>query len=508
MIAAKWDVTTKCNFRCSHCSVAGIYFSGQPYHELTLAERMLVLDNLAKGGVTDISLLGGEPLTLGRQLLTLVAHAKKLGMSVGIATNGSLLSEETCRGLIDLGADRIAVSLESTQAAKHEQMRGPGTFDKLLTNLHRFVAVRGGGKYPRLLINSVLTRVNRDGFVDIARLSHSLGADEWNALTLNYVGNAEKNLPELVIDSKEHTAVALELARQLPSLTRESREFTINVQLLFPLAWEYLIKKYGVTSPWPQICCSAARSLVYIAPNGDMHVCDRVHGGIYANAQIKGEDILPVNLVANSFADTWIANQYATMFQFARDPETYKDYHPCRCCKYLAAGLCEPCPLYSLEGSSLTFSQCLEAKEFLGDISGPVEWDMIPANEQRGRYEEAWGLTDQERVEESFDILSRPAHLAGTRHFRYANGDAILFHADTMQTLKLNPMANAIWESLDGRRTAEEIIAHASELYTAASESLAHKSPEANELVQLTARTKGLLTLMQEQGFVVPGQVA
>ena len=309
MIAAKWDITSKCNLRCSHCSVAGLYFSGQRYHELKLAEKLVVLDNMAQGGVRYVSLLGGEPLTLRKDLLAVIAHAKKLGMSVGIVTNGILLVEETCRALVDIGLDKITVSIESTKADQHDSIRGQGNFERLVANLDRFLGIRSGKQTPKLSVNSVLTRINKTGFVDIARFCRSLGADEWTALTLNHVGNAETNLSHLILDPREHTDVAIDLARQLPSFAPMTGDFTINIQLLYPLVWEYISKSCGVTPPWPQICCSAARSLVFIAPNGEMHLCDRVHGGAYADAQIKGGAIGAVNLLCNSFSGTWISDQ-------------------------------------------------------------------------------------------------------------------------------------------------------------------------------------------------------
>jgi MoaA/NifB/PqqE/SkfB family radical SAM enzyme len=507
MIAAKWDITSKCNLRCSHCSVAGLYFTGPRYRELELAAKLVVLENMARGGVTYLSLLGGEPLTLGKELLTVIGHAKRLGMRVGIVTNGILLLEDACRALVDAGLDKITVSIESTKAEQHDQIRGQGNFGKLVANINRFLAVRSGKQVPKLSVNSVLTRINKTGFVDIARFCHSLGADEWTALTLNHIGNAQTNLSHLILDPKAHTEVAIELTRQLPSFAGMTPDFTINMQLLYPLVWEYIIKNYGITPPWPQICCSAARSLVYIAPNGEMHLCDRVHGGIYGDAQIKGEAIGTVDLACQSFSDAWAAGQYARMFQFVRDPETYKSYNPCRRCKYLAAGLCEPCPLYSLEGSTISFPQCLDAEGFLGDISGGVDWDMIPANEQRGRYEAAWALKEHVS-EDTLDISARPAPLPGIRYFQYPNGDAILFDPCNLQTLKLNPMASAIWESMDGRQTTREIIAHALELYTAALQSLARKNPVGNELNQFTSQTKSLLALMYKRGFLLPGRVS
>ena len=63
-MVAKWDITDKCNLRCTHCSVSEMYFTKEVHRRLSHQERLDILDKLKDGGVTDLFLLGGEPLTL------------------------------------------------------------------------------------------------------------------------------------------------------------------------------------------------------------------------------------------------------------------------------------------------------------------------------------------------------------------------------------------------------------------------------------------------------------
>ena len=505
MIVAKWDITSKCNLRCRHCCNATMYFSGTPYNELDLPAKHAVLDNLALGGVKHLSLLGGDPLILRKQLLEVISHAKLRHMTVGLVTNGVLLTERMSRELVDVGLDRITVSLESTRAEQHDEIRGSGTFDKVVTNLRRFVAIRAEKQNPKLSINSVLCRANRPGFADIPEFCHSLEADEWTALTLNYVGNATRNLSTLMLDPREHTEVALEVAMRLASVGLGPQAIKINTQLTYPLVWEYITKKYGVPSPWPQVCCDATRSLIYIAPNGDMHLCDRVHG-MDINSEIRGEKRQPTNLVCNSFVDTWMSEEYARMFKFVMDPRTYENYNPCCRCKYHSEGLCEPCPLYSLSGRAVEFSQCLEAESFLGDITGSVDWDRLPSAEQKRGGGERLGEDQPHAASNLFAASLHLAQSAGIRHFRYPNGEALVFNPRTMDTFKLNVMGNAIWESVDGQRSVEEIVAYAAELYSAASQRLAGKEADKEELIRLSGHAKNFLGLAKERGFLVCGQ--
>ena len=86
----KWDVTTKCNLHCAHCSVGKEYFV-EGVCEMPLASKIQVIDKLADGGVGAISLLGGEPLTMGDDLLAIIQHAVSKGVKMSLVTNGLLL---------------------------------------------------------------------------------------------------------------------------------------------------------------------------------------------------------------------------------------------------------------------------------------------------------------------------------------------------------------------------------------------------------------------------------
>lgn len=119
MKSVKWDVSTKCNLRCKHCSVADMYFEGEPAQQVSHAQRLELVDRMAEGGVTNLSLLGGEPLMLGEDLFPLLDRARRRGIKVSLVTNGLLLTPETSARLIEHGLSNLVVSIESPDAAIH-----------------------------------------------------------------------------------------------------------------------------------------------------------------------------------------------------------------------------------------------------------------------------------------------------------------------------------------------------------------------------------------------------
>jgi MoaA/NifB/PqqE/SkfB family radical SAM enzyme len=299
MINAKWDITSTCNLRCSHCSVAEMYFNGTPPPQLSMQDRLHIIDNLAEGGVSYLSLLGGEPLTLGDQLFALLRRAQERQIKIGLVTNGQLLDANTSCRLMDYGLANLIVSIESPDAEIHNKIRGKRTFERLMGNLETFLSLRGSKTTPKLTVNTVLCQPNRNSFTQMIKFCRDLGADSWNALTLNYIGNATGNLETLALSKEEHTEVALEIGRLLQSPGFDIGHLKINFTIVCPLVWEYISKKYDIHLPQPEICCSASSSLVYISPTGDMHLCDRVNSSGYTGSKLESETMRPMSLLAN-----------------------------------------------------------------------------------------------------------------------------------------------------------------------------------------------------------------
>lgn len=81
-----------CNFRCTYCMPAGATFS-KVHDLLTPDETGLIVSNLAKLGIEEVRLTGGEP-TLRAELVEIIERLSEIPLkSIGITTNGSHLSK-------------------------------------------------------------------------------------------------------------------------------------------------------------------------------------------------------------------------------------------------------------------------------------------------------------------------------------------------------------------------------------------------------------------------------
>jgi 12,18-didecarboxysiroheme deacetylase len=127
-----WNVGRRCNLRCAHCysQSRDTAYSG----ELTTAEGLRLIDDLADYGVPVLLFSGGEPL-LRPDLFALIGHARERGMRAVLSTNGTLITEDIAQQLQVLGLSYVGVSLDGL-AATHDRFRGQsGAFARAIVGI-------------------------------------------------------------------------------------------------------------------------------------------------------------------------------------------------------------------------------------------------------------------------------------------------------------------------------------------------------------------------------------
>ena len=129
------SVTDKCNFRCRYCMPAeGLEWLGRD-ELLTFEEMARLVGVLARMGVSEVRLTGGEPLAR-RDLPTLVSMLAGIpGVDdLSLTTNGVLLPR-FCGPLVQAGLRRLNVSLDSLSHVRFAEITRRDALDKVLAGL-------------------------------------------------------------------------------------------------------------------------------------------------------------------------------------------------------------------------------------------------------------------------------------------------------------------------------------------------------------------------------------
>jgi len=128
-------------------------------------------------------LSGGEPLYRS-DIFQLARYATDKGLRVALATNGTLVTKDVARMIVDSGVKRVSISLDGADAPTHDAFRGiPGAFDAATQGLRNLKALG-----MSVQINMTIARHNAKQLPDVLQLAKSLGADALHTFLLVPVG--------------------------------------------------------------------------------------------------------------------------------------------------------------------------------------------------------------------------------------------------------------------------------------------------------------------------------
>ena len=305
-----WNLTDRCNLNCSHCygrSGPGRTTEG----ELTTAEALGVIDDLAGMGVPLILFTGGEPL-MREDIWELARHARSRGIKMALSTNGTLITPEVARRILECGIEYAGISLDGARAEIHDLFRhSPGAFDRATA---AFASCREAGL--RCGVRVTLTKENHRELGDLVDLALALGASRFCLYWLVPAGRGSDSYARLQLD-RDAVSEALSLLYRKAAETGPSEmEFlTVDapqdcVHLLQSMerdgsedlgdAKELLASLKGG--------CSAGTRVANIDARGNVYPCQFARSGEFLSGNIRDMPFSriwadPANPVLTRFRD-------------------------------------------------------------------------------------------------------------------------------------------------------------------------------------------------------------
>lgn len=188
-----WSPIVRCNLHCPQC------LDDTTVPELPTAQRHRIAGVLAAADVLGVDISGGEPLLI-RDLTGLASIIRANGRTaVSITTNGWHLARRApeLAGCVDA----IRVSLDGPDPARHDAIRGAGSFARATAGIRAAVA-----EGTPVQIQTVLMRRTAADLQEILDLAHLLGAGGFTALQMLPIGAGAALAGELLSDD-EATAV-------------------------------------------------------------------------------------------------------------------------------------------------------------------------------------------------------------------------------------------------------------------------------------------------------------
>jgi len=171
-----FQMTNRCTLQCKMCNIWKLPRKGK---EIDLDEMKRVLREIKNWENTKyVSFVGGESLIRTNDTLELIEYANSLGFHTNLVSNATLLKNDVCKKLAEVGLDRIALSLDGAKRKTHDFIRGKGNFNKVIKAAKFFLTLKKNYDI-KVDFTTVVMAYNFRELVDLYQLAKKIGVDQW-----------------------------------------------------------------------------------------------------------------------------------------------------------------------------------------------------------------------------------------------------------------------------------------------------------------------------------------
>jgi radical SAM protein with 4Fe4S-binding SPASM domain len=259
-------LTERCNLRCTHC-----YQSGTRSAELSLAEIENIAVEVSEMLDTwtdtydipfspSFNITGGEPF-LRQDIFEILKEVGNRGFELYLLSNGTLIDSTKAQILSELNVRGVQVSIEGPESI-HERIRGGGSFASSLRGV-RYLLDAG----LAVTLNATLSDINADYFMDMVRLSSSLGVQKLGFSRLVPSGRGSGLLNNMLRKEKVR-----ELYRSIGSLNPKGLQIVTGD----PVASQMSDNGKDDSGSFPTGGCAAGISGFTVLPDGTVTPCRRL----------------------------------------------------------------------------------------------------------------------------------------------------------------------------------------------------------------------------------------
>ncbi|MEM4576377.1 MAG: radical SAM protein [Candidatus Nezhaarchaeales archaeon] len=312
-----WNFTNMCNLKCKHCYQRADRPSPD---ELTLSEKMGVVNQLDEADVAAIAFSGGEPLI--HPDFPVVAHeAASRGMYVSVATNGTMITRELAGKLKELGVKYVEVSLDSVNSRRHDNFRGvPGAWEKAVRGIKSCIeeGLTTG-------VAMTLTKMNHHEVEDMVDFCEDLGVNR--VIFFNFIPTGRG------VDITDWDLTPEEREEALKTIYKLARSRKLEVVSTAPqLARVSLQESSGCVVAPTHFSLAADPGILALAEFIGGCGAGRIYSAIEPNGDVVPCVFMPIkvgNLKSERFEDLW--NKSSILLRL-RNRESFEE--PCGKCQY------------------------------------------------------------------------------------------------------------------------------------------------------------------------------
>ena len=170
------EVTTKCHLRCIFCEHT--HWSEKP-RDLSFDDFKKVVDQFP--GLIWINVTGEGTSFLNPEFMDMLRYLKSKSVFVAMVDSFDRIDEKEMKELIEIGVDKISLSIDGATKESYEEIRIGGNFDRVVENVRRFIRMKEemDSPVPELCFRMVFTKTNYHEMIQFIDLVHSFGEKKY-----------------------------------------------------------------------------------------------------------------------------------------------------------------------------------------------------------------------------------------------------------------------------------------------------------------------------------------
>jgi radical SAM protein with 4Fe4S-binding SPASM domain len=282
-VHAVWEITLACDLKCTHC---GSRAGAKRPAELSTAECLDVVAQLARLGTREVTLIGGEAY-LRRDFAEIIAAVTAAGMVCTMQSGGRNLTDARIEAAVAAGLKAAGISIDGMREL-HDELRGvPGSFDAAIASLAR---LRAHG-----VTSSVNTQIGEaviDQLDDVLDVVIAAGAKNWQLQLTVPMGRAADR-PELIVQPYRLAELFPLLATLYARAARNGVLLQVGNNLGYFGPYEGLLRGNGLSSAHYGGCVAGTGG-IGIEADGKVKGCPSLPTDGYTGGNVRDIDLTSI----------------------------------------------------------------------------------------------------------------------------------------------------------------------------------------------------------------------
>ncbi len=176
-------LSIKCNQKCIFCFNNNI--NPHLFSDMSPQKSITLVDILAKRGIQEIDVLGGEPLLIP-WIDDFISYATRLRLHVTISTNGSMVDAINRLSNLHTQYLNIGFSIHGFSDT-HNFLTGSDSFEKAIECIKIMISI---GKKPH--VKSILRKENKAEIYDFMRFLRKIGVTKYYMMYEDIIGRTKE----------------------------------------------------------------------------------------------------------------------------------------------------------------------------------------------------------------------------------------------------------------------------------------------------------------------------